>query len=369
MVAAGPNGSGVGRCGGSALIVAIWVISLLAILIGSFAFEAHMEARITSYYRKRAKAEGLARSGPEIVRMLMAKRSELKEGEDPDPDDRWYDTAKQLQKGAVRGLAIEIGEGTLTLDIVPEPARRNINVLVPGTGDNTKAPVERMEEEWARIFTVAGVPEDEWQALVDAFMDWTDNEKPPTVRQYGAETEDYYSTLKPPYQAKNGLLDTVEELLLVKGFTRTILFGGVVGTNDDGTAIMVTGIEDLFTTYGNTAGKVDVNTASERVLSTLPGLDEDELLVTQIIAEREGWTDDAGKQESKPFKSVEDLFTRVSDMDPALRNYVTTDPATLCRVTIVGEVGGVRRKVSCIAEFLGTGKLMKMKIRRWMEED
>ncbi len=355
------------RVGGSALIVAIWVIALLSMLIGSFAFESHMEARITSYYRKRAKADGLARSGTEVVKMLMTKRTEIKEGDEPDPDDRWHDTAKQLQKGAVRGLAIEIGEGTLTLDIVPEPARRNINILVPGTGDNTRAPEERLEEEWCRIFEVGGVPEDAWGPLVECFLDWTDAEKPSSVREHGAETDDYYATLRPPYQAKNGLLDTVEELLLVKGFNRAILFGGVMGTNDDGTAIAVAGIEDLLTTYGNSGGKVDINTASERVLATLPGLDD--LLVAAIVTDREGWVDEKGKQENKPFQSVEDLFSRVPDLDTELRAYVTTDQSTLCRVTMVGEVGGVRRKVSCIAEFLGTGRLMKMKIRRWTEED
>jgi type II secretory pathway component PulK len=40
---------------GSALIVVIWVVGLLAMFITSMAFDAQVESRLTSYYRKRAK--------------------------------------------------------------------------------------------------------------------------------------------------------------------------------------------------------------------------------------------------------------------------------------------------------------------------
>lgn len=353
---------------GSALIVVLWVVGLLSMLVASFAFDAHLEARVTSYYRKRAKAEGLARSGVEIARMLMAKRSEISDESKPDADDRWFDTAKQLKKGAIRGYTIEMGEGVIRLDIVPEPARRNVNHLVPGAADNTRATPEKVEEEWARILEVGGVPEEMWQDLVDSVMDWTDNEQPPRTRDKGGETEDYYATLPNPYKARNGLVDTVEELLLVKGFSRTILYGGVLQTNAvGGGAVSVSGIEKILTTYGTANGAVNVNAAPELVLRTLPGIDE--VMARAIVEEREGWTDEQGKREGKPFSSVEDLFARVPDLPPDVRPYVTTEESAICRVISVGEVFGVKRTVSCVAEFSGTGKRLVMKIRRWSEEE
>lgn len=365
--AAHETGGRPGR-GGSALIVSLWVVGLLSMLVVSFAFDAHLESRITSYYRKRAKADGLARSGMEIARMLMAKRTEIADDAKPEADDRWFDTARQLKKGAIRGFTFEMGEGTVTLDIVPEPARRNVNHLVPGAADNVHATSEKVEEEWARLLEVGGVPEDMWQDLVDAVMDWTDNEMPPKARDRGGETEDYYALLPSPYKARNGPLDTVEELLLVKGFSRTILYGGVVQTNSLGSgAVSVSGIADLLTTYGTGSGAVNVNAASERVLRTLPGVDE--VLARAIVEERQGWIDEQGRREGKPFSSVEDLFGRVPDLVPEVRPYVTTEESAICRVTSVGQVLGVKRTISCVAEFAGTGKRMGMQIRRWAEED
>ena len=371
------HGGGIGRPheqraassaprGGSALIVVLWVIGLLAMMISTLAFDAHIEARITSYYRKRLKAEYLARSGIEIAELLLAKRATIKANTEAEEDDRWFDTAKRLKKGAVRGLVEKLGDGTITLDIVPEPSRRNINKLAPG--GQGKGAGNEIEDNLARILEVGGVTEDldMWPELVDSFMDWTDNEKPAQTRTDGAETEDYYDTLEPPYQAKNGPLDTVGELLLVKGFDRAIVYGGVIETGFDGEEpLRIPGIIDLLTTYGD--GKVNVNAASQRVLMTLP--ETDDILAGAIVEAREAPTDGmsggAGEgEEDYSFENMNDLFGRIPDLDPAVRKYVTFS-SSIFRITSTGTVGGVTRKVWCIAQYAGGG----MKFLRWREED
>jgi hypothetical protein len=60
------------------------------------------------------------------------------------------------------------------------------------------------------------------EPVADAILDWVDEDDVP--REFGAEI-DYYSGLSPPYAPKNGPLETVEELLLVRGVTPTLLFG------------------------------------------------------------------------------------------------------------------------------------------------
>lgn len=346
------------RARGSALIVVLWVVGLMSMLLASFAFDAHVEARITSYYRKRAKADALARSGIEVAKMLMVKsRSVTKEQEDA--EDRWLDAAKRLQQGSLAGLVEELGEGTITLDIVPEPARRNINSL--GKTD------EEVAANLERIFEVGGIPDSTvkgaatWDELTDSFLDWTDaNDE---ARVNGAETDDYYSTLTPPYQAKNGPLDTVGELLLIRGFTRTILSGGVldVKEGDEEGAVVVSGIEDLLTTYGK--GKVNINAASERVLRTLPGVDEP---AAKAIQQELFWATTTGDSEYKPFENTEDLLARVPGLDPAVKDYVETD-SSVYRITSVGSYAGVKREVWCIAEFDAKNK--DLDIKRWREQD
>ena len=58
--------------------------------------------------------------------------------------------------------------------------------------------------------------------IVDSILDWIDTDD--LHRLNGAES-DYYQSLPNPYKAKNGRLDTLEELLLIKGMSPDILFG------------------------------------------------------------------------------------------------------------------------------------------------
>ncbi len=345
---------------GSALIVVLWGVALMALLVSTFAFDAHVEARITRYYRSRTKAYYLARSGLEVARMLMIKRGDIKDDEEPEDDDNWFQHAERLKDGlAVNGLVMEMTNGTVTIDIVPEPARRNINML--GPNDVAK------EESLERILDVGGVPEDLWPELIESFLDWTDKDDEP--RFDGAETEDYYATeCDPPYQCKNSELDTVDELLLVKGFTRTILYGGVLKGEfegfEDQEEFPISGIADLLTVYGS--DKININAASPRVLMTLPGVDQD--VAQGIIDQREGLLNLGvdGEPEHDPFQNANDLFSRMSQwyLDPAMKGYVSTD-AGIYRITCVGRVGGVERVIWCIVEYANKD----FRVLRWREED
>lgn len=58
--------------------------------------------------------------------------------------------------------------------------------------------------------------------IADAIVDWIDADDTP--RANGAENQ-YYNALQPSYRARNGPLDTLEELLLVRGVTAQLLFG------------------------------------------------------------------------------------------------------------------------------------------------
>ena len=61
--------------------------------------------------------------------------------------------------------------------------------------------------------------------VADSILDWRDANR--EHRLNGAE-EDYYRGLDPPYSAKDGPLDVLEELLLVRGVTPQIFGGGKV---------------------------------------------------------------------------------------------------------------------------------------------
>ncbi len=64
--------------------------------------------------------------------------------------------------------------------------------------------------------------------IAEAILDWLDEDE--IARDYGAEV-DYYGTLPTPYEPANGPLKSVDDLLLVKGVTPTLLFGADANRN------------------------------------------------------------------------------------------------------------------------------------------
>lgn len=74
------------------------------------------------------------------------------------------------------------------------------------------------------LMALPGMTED----TADAILDWLDSDE--EARPYGAEAE-YYNALPTSYSPANGPLQSVEELLLVRGVTPTLLFGADVNRN------------------------------------------------------------------------------------------------------------------------------------------
>ncbi|WP_197356269.1 type II secretion system protein GspK [Aureliella helgolandensis] len=69
------------------------------------------------------------------------------------------------------------------------------------------------------LLALPGMTED----IADAILDWIDEDDLP--RPYGAEFDDYYSQVQTPYKPANGPIESIEQLLLVRGVTAELLFG------------------------------------------------------------------------------------------------------------------------------------------------
>lgn len=406
---------------GFALIATIWTLAILSMVVASLTLDAYMEGKVASYVRTRHQATALIDSGVTIAEMLMARKDSVtgEETEEEVAKDRWIVPAIRLKRGqrteVVQRILLD-GDGRLQFDtsgvgtepspemptdpavgeirivIEPEPARWNINKLTHITyGDNA-------DLIWSRILTVAGVPEEDQGELVDSFYDWLDEDSV-TVSSEGAES-DYYENLDPPYTCKNGPLDTVDELLYIKGFDRNggvILNGGVWNPEEpESRQITVMGIGPLFTCYGD--GKINVNAAPREVLLTVPALeDADGLIVDTILEEREGLNADsfeashtvrsessggaslgAAAVEDYHFKDLQDLTARVpglSQDDAGL--YLTVD-GDVYRLEIEGRVGRIARRVSAVVQYSagrdsgktqssGSGNSSALTVLRWQE--
>ena len=106
---------------------------------------------------------------------------------------------------------IKTGEliGTVSIKIIDLERYANINTA------NTA--------ELQQALTVMGVDADDISVVSDSIQDWRGTAAAPRVA--GAES-DYYQSLTPPYYAKNAPIDDLSELLLVKGVTPEMYYGG-----------------------------------------------------------------------------------------------------------------------------------------------
>lgn len=373
-----------GGRGGSALIIALWTIALLSMLVMSFALDAMLEGRISTYVRQRRRVDYLTQSGVAIAEMLMEKQQNVSASSSADEsEDRWKEPALRIKRGQTAVVEEPIGDGAVHIEIIPEPARWNINVLM---GKN-------YDEVWEQIFTTAGIPQELFSELIDCWNDWVDADSTPLTD--GAE-DDYYKSLEPPYKARNKQIDTVDELRLVKGFVPAILDGGVLNPEEKNKELQITvrGIKELFTTYGD--GKINVNAAPMEVLLTIPGIDE--ITAGAIIEEREGAnaggtlsarsgaaaagssrsasrtssssrtaTSAASQASSEPedysFTSVGDFMSRVPGLDSGVSAYVNVKSSTF-RLVIQGEAAGITHTIQAIAEVENS----RVRYLRWRED-
>ena len=151
---------------------------------------------------------------------------------------------------------------------------------------------------------------------IASLLDWIDTDD--TARAEGAEDE-YYASRSNPYRCKNGQLEMLDELLLIRGFGTSDYLGEDANHNgildpcendgtityppDDGDGGLTSGWVDLLTCLGD--GGININTAPAAVLETIPISEE---AIGQIIAYRDF-------DEGSSGDLVDHVFASSSDID------------------------------------------------------
>jgi general secretion pathway protein K len=217
----------------------------------------------------------------------------------------------------------------------PEDIRWRINTDIPAIpfGDG-QFKVEKENESGKVNLNRAGGPllkmmlnnfeieDTDKNIIVDSIMDWRD--KGNFHRVNGAKDE-YYLSLPQPYKCKNGDFTSIEELLLVRGVTPEIFYGGLkdmVAVYQD----KETGTErDNLRRAGFDFNRININAASPQMLRALPRMTED--MVQAIMKYRE----------KKDFRSLSDLSLIVgSEVYAAISPYITLSLSPYYTIKSVG---------------------------------
>jgi general secretion pathway protein K len=207
---------------GLALVLVLWILSLLTIMAGSFALSMRREASIITGIGNNAQAKSIAESGLAIAEMMLLN---------PDLNKRWRTDGCIYQ--------MDYGSSKVRLRLLSESGKIDINIA---------------DQALLQSLMAHAPVDDEAQKnkIVNAILDWRDEDD--LVHIDGAEKKEYQEAGL-TYQPRNKPFQSIEELQMVLGLDENVF----------------NWIEDLVTVYSGQP--VDMQQASKKVLQVLPGLE------------------------------------------------------------------------------------------------
>jgi len=275
-----------GQAKGVALIIVLWIVTILSVIVLEFCFAMRTEINITKNFREeiqlyaiaeggvqRAIAEMIYKSDPKIGQMRKALT-----GEEITPDQKEW-------AADGRPYSLTFDQGVDELRIMSEAGKVNINTV--------------SENTLRKIINQLGLKEVTRDIIVDSILDWRD---PGELHRVNGAKNDYYQSLEEPYNCKSGNLDAIEELLLVRGVTPELFYGRkAIGKGDEGAKADQIGLKDIFSIF-SPGEQIDINSATLPVLEIV-------LAIPKEISERI-----LKAREEKIFEGQQDLLQRVPDL-------------------------------------------------------
>jgi len=274
---------------GSVLLIVMWTAVLLTILVTAMASKVRLSAR-TAFNNQLA-----ADDYTQMMSALHSAEMEILLERMSPPIDAPIETDSE---GAILDRSLRFDGRPLRLSY-PTPDDMVVRIINHSGMINLnripRASMQLLIEKRLQDITGEEADPEEVQNLLAAWTDWTDLNDLEGIN--GAE-RDYYEALDPPYLPRNNPeLDSVNELLHVRGFAE--LFEGV-------------DLESAFTIYGNNR-QLNINVATREALSLLPGLTPaliDDLLAVRTI---DSFSNRGEIGEVIPFENLTELSPWLSN--------------------------------------------------------
>ena len=339
---------------GYTLGIVLIVIALIAMLATEFLSSAVKSIRVSAKNSAADQSALYAESGFRLAEMILDADKKgttgslnIKTSAETDSyDDLW---ARNIPPLDLDGYSVKIM-------IYDEQSKINVNNIYNEFTDSSQTfPYIILNN----FFKDMGFDENYTGCILD-YIDKDDSKS-----QYGAETYDYYSRFSSPGSAKNSYLVSINELLMIKGFSWP-LFYGITGGNSgiegklvdknyeqEDLSFDMSLSDDSKQTYKETLiareksrklsdylrvngknddasddlNKININTAPFRVLIAIPGMTDG--FAEEVIE----------KRKLKPFSSTEELSSVITD--PIIRkNHLTVSSNIFSIKVIVSSSGG-----------------------------
>lgn len=212
---------------GTALIATLLAVALLTVTVVDFLYSTWVERSLAAGFRDDTRALKAVRSGVDAARAILIEDKKADQGNDIDHLGEYW---------ATPSIPIPIGDTYIFVTITDESGKIDINKLAGNRMADKLQPVFR------RLLDILELDE----TIADAITDWIDDD------DEGYAEEWYYQSLKPPYPCKNGKLDSLEEIKRIRGITPEVF-----------------DILAKYVTISSTTGRININTASDKVMEAL----------------------------------------------------------------------------------------------------
>jgi general secretion pathway protein K len=245
---------------GIALLLTLVILTLLVAVIVEFDYGAKVNLITAGNFRDEVQATYLAQSG------VTAARAILKD-DTKHPESSKYDALTEFW--ARPFPPYPVGEGFVSVEITDEAGKIDINRLGAKSSqvrDDTKAML-------MRLLGALEIDQSQIEPIVEAIANWVNPDS-----GHDCPEDSYYQRLNPPYRCKQGPMDALSELYLIKGVTPEVYQK----------------IRPYLTMVSKPTTPININTAA---LPVLEALDDN---ITQDTA--------VCIQEHRPYEALADFF-------------------------------------------------------------
>ncbi len=186
---------------GVVLLLVLWVLALISVVVLGWAQEWRTELKLAANFREGHQSRRLAEAGVyyAVGKLVEARVADLARQTTATQDFQIIPTG--IWQGDQSTLTLNLPGGQVKIRVEDEAGKLNLN--------------RATEPVLINLFQGLGFGETRVRTMVDSLLDWRGREN--VARPYGAK-DSYYLSLDPPYPARKGSFEVVQELSWVRGF-------------------------------------------------------------------------------------------------------------------------------------------------------
>jgi len=285
---------------GSALIAVLWCLVILSVVVLSTLHSTLLDLRIAKNYGDLEQARYLAFAGVEKAKALIYQELNGLGSSEYLNTDTFEDNPYELER-------VQLDRGYFT---VSREDRSTQRVKYGVSDEESRLNINQASSD--ELQKLPGITRE----IAAAIIDWRDSDD--KLTEGGAEF-DAYSELSPPYVPRNGPIESLLELLMIRGITPEFLLGEDTNGNnsldpeeDDGAltapfdnadGILDMGLSEFITVNSSVENvnrgnqsRINIQTSDETDLANVESISQQ--LANAIVSYRN----------EHPFKSLADLL-------------------------------------------------------------